>query len=115
MVDQPIRSEEQSNTADEGVQQIPAVIQVVQPPAATEARDKLLAAIGAEAERVTEKSDGQAPAALAELARAYALVASGGIASTPPPTGKTLWYHDHAPLLTAESVARPGWEGMDTE
>ncbi|MFF3784341.1 hypothetical protein [Streptomyces sp. NPDC001933] len=61
--------------ADEGIQQIPAVIQVAAPvPAADEARDKLLAAIGAEAQHVAEKSAGQASAALAELARAYALV-----------------------------------------
>ncbi|MFF2902695.1 hypothetical protein [Streptomyces sp. NPDC057966] len=42
-------------------------------PAAAAARDKLLAAIGAEAQRVAEKSAGEASAALVQLARAYAL------------------------------------------
>ncbi|MFE4801616.1 hypothetical protein ACFRFL_43335 [Streptomyces sp. NPDC056708] len=40
---------------------------------AAAARDKLLAAIGAEAQRVAEKSAGEASAALVQLARAYAL------------------------------------------
>ncbi|MFD5142667.1 hypothetical protein [Streptomyces sp. NPDC058401] len=86
MADQPTGSEDQSHAAaEEGVQQIPAQIQVqvqvVQPPAATEARDALLAAIGAEAQHVVEKSAGQASAALAELARAYAVIVSVGNAS----------------------------------
>ncbi|MFE7267961.1 hypothetical protein ACFU9B_39135 [Streptomyces sp. NPDC057592] len=42
-------------------------------PAAADARDKLLAAIGAEAQRVAEKSAGEASAALVQLAHAYAL------------------------------------------
>ncbi|MFD5700110.1 flagellin N-terminal helical domain-containing protein [Streptomyces lasiicapitis] len=41
---------------------------------AADARHKLLAAIGSEAQLVGEQSPGQASAALAELARAYALV-----------------------------------------
>ncbi|MFF4331137.1 RNA recognition motif domain-containing protein [Streptomyces sp. NPDC001591] len=49
-------------------------------PAAVEARDQLLAAIGAEARSVAEQVPGQASAQLAELARAYAAVATG----TPP-------------------------------
>ncbi|MFD9593717.1 hypothetical protein ACFWA9_13305 [Kitasatospora sp. NPDC059973] len=79
-------SETESNsvTADEGVQQIPAVIQVQASPAATEARDALLAAIGAEAQLVVEKSAGQASAALVELARAYALVATDSAAALAP-------------------------------
>ncbi|MDT0544694.1 hypothetical protein [Streptomyces lonegramiae] len=48
-------------------------------PAAADARDKLLAAIGAEAQLVAEKSPGQASAALAQLARAYADVAGSQI------------------------------------
>ncbi|WP_327251467.1 hypothetical protein [Streptomyces sp. NBC_01244] len=65
-----------SVSTGEGVQQIPAQIQVqvVQPPAETEARDALLRAISQEAQYVAEKSAGQAAAALVELARAYALV-----------------------------------------
>ncbi|MFD8786637.1 hypothetical protein [Kitasatospora sp. NPDC059599] len=74
MADQPTGIEEQPGTADEGIRQIPAAIRVEQPPTVTEARDKLLAAIGAEAQLVSEKSAGQASAALVELARAYALV-----------------------------------------
>ncbi|MFD9357901.1 hypothetical protein [Streptomyces sp. NPDC060031] len=62
---------------NKGVQQIPAVIQVAPVPAAAEARDELLAAIGAEAKHLMEKSDGHAATALAELARAYALVTTG--------------------------------------
>ncbi|MGW1412282.1 RHS repeat-associated core domain-containing protein [Streptomyces sp. NPDC002403] len=42
----------------------------------TDARDKLLAAIGTEAQRVADMSAGQASAALAELTRAYSTVAS---------------------------------------
>ncbi|MCY0992210.1 hypothetical protein OV203_34045 [Nannocystis sp. ILAH1] len=41
-----------------------------------DARDKLLAAIGAEAQHLAEKSAGQASTALAELAHAFALVTS---------------------------------------
>ncbi|QEV16184.1 hypothetical protein [Streptomyces alboniger] len=56
--------------------QIPAQITVTKPPAVTDSRNKLLAAMGAEAQYAAEKSAGQAPAALVELARAYALVTS---------------------------------------
>ncbi|MEU5423654.1 hypothetical protein [Streptomyces sp. NPDC020667] len=62
--------------ADEGVQQIPAVIQVTQPAATVSARDSLLEAIGREAQLVAEKFPGQASTALEQLARAFALVAS---------------------------------------
>lgn len=71
-------------TVGEGIQQIPAQIVVTQPPAVTDARDKLLSAIGAEAQRVAETSAGQASAALVELARAYALVAPHSTAITVP-------------------------------
>lgn len=73
MADRP--SSDEQLTAAEAIQQIPAVIQVQQPSAVTDARDKLLAAICAEPQLVVEKSAGQA-AALGELARVYAL-ASG--------------------------------------
>ncbi|MEU7458254.1 hypothetical protein [Streptosporangium roseum] len=59
---------------EDTVQQIPAVIRVTQPPAVTDARDKLLAAVGAEAERLAETAPGQAAPALEALARAYAIV-----------------------------------------
>ncbi|MFD9339439.1 hypothetical protein ACFWBF_34390 [Streptomyces sp. NPDC060028] len=76
-------------TADEGIQQIPAQITVPQPAAVTGARDKLLAAIGAEAQHVAEKSAGQASAALAELARAYTLVAATSPSPELPADGAT--------------------------
>ncbi|MBZ4318567.1 hypothetical protein [Streptomyces huiliensis] len=63
--------------ADEGIRQIPPTVRDAQPSAVTEARDHLLRAIGAEARHVADTSPGQASAALAELARAYALVTSG--------------------------------------
>ncbi|MEV4251304.1 hypothetical protein AB0J63_48955 [Streptosporangium canum] len=61
---------------EDTVQQIPAVIRVTQPPAVTDARDKLLAAVGAEAERLAETALGQAATALEALARAYAIGAT---------------------------------------
>ncbi|MFE2864910.1 hypothetical protein [Embleya sp. NPDC059259] len=51
------------------------------PTAAAEARDRLLRAIGREAQHVADTSAGEASTALAELARAYALV------TTPPAIG----------------------------
>ncbi|MGG8410568.1 hypothetical protein ACM614_30460 [Streptomyces sp. 12297] len=73
-------------TSVEGIRRIPAVIQVVQPPAVTDARDALLAAIGKEAQQLADQSAGQASGALVELARAYALVALGAsaVAGTTP-------------------------------
>ncbi|MER5619299.1 hypothetical protein [Streptomyces sp. NPDC002215] len=65
-------------TAGEGIQQIPAVIQVTETPVAADARDKLLQAIGQEAQLVADKSPGQASKPLEELARAFALVAGTG-------------------------------------
>ncbi|MGW2681419.1 hypothetical protein [Streptomyces sp. NPDC001436] len=66
-----------SNPADstpvatnEKIQQIPAQITTAETPAATEARDALLTAIGAEA-RNLEKYPGQASAQLKELTRAF--------------------------------------------
>ncbi|MFE2273322.1 hypothetical protein ACFXB4_29315 [Streptomyces lavendulae] len=64
----------------EGAQQAP----VTQVPAIAETRDRLLAAIGTEAQHVAEQSAGEASAALAELAHTYALV-TGGIAALPGP------------------------------
>ncbi|MFB8282827.1 hypothetical protein [Nocardia colli] len=48
-----------------------------EPTAATVARDHLLYAIADESKRVTQSQPGNASAALAELARAYALTATG--------------------------------------
>ncbi|MGB8946638.1 MAG: hypothetical protein WCD21_41345 [Streptomyces sp.] len=75
--------------ADAGIQQIPAQVTVTHAPAVTESRNALLAAIGAEAQLVAEKSTGQASSALVELARAYALVTAGTTAVAAPglPTG----------------------------
>ncbi|MFE7403568.1 hypothetical protein [Streptomyces sp. NPDC057557] len=77
--------------AAEGVQEIPATVRVVEEPAAADARAQLLAAIGAEAQLVAEKSAGQASAALVELAHAYALVIGGATVPTAiTPTSRTL-------------------------
>ncbi|MCZ0999690.1 flagellin [Streptomyces mirabilis] len=67
-----------SGSADSSVQQIPVQIMVSEVPAAADARDKLLAAIGTEAQHVADTSAGQASTALAELTRAYSTVASRG-------------------------------------
>ncbi|MGW9205658.1 hypothetical protein ACWGR4_01540 [Embleya sp. NPDC055664] len=64
-------------TAAGGAQQIPATLAVEGVSAVTEARDKLLQAIGTEAQVVAEKSPGQASTALEGLARAFALVTRG--------------------------------------
>ncbi|MFD9523383.1 hypothetical protein [Streptomyces sp. NPDC059979] len=76
MSDEPTSADEQPSVTSEGILQIPAVVQIQESPAAAEARDKLLAAIGAEAQHVAEKSPGQASTALEQLARAYALIAT---------------------------------------
>nr|BFD89204.1 hypothetical protein KitaXyl93_05640 [Kitasatospora sp. Xyl93] len=56
----------------------PAPITVApESPAVAEARDALLAAIGAEAQNLAEQFPGQASAQLAELARAYTLTTRG--------------------------------------
>ncbi|MFI5778260.1 hypothetical protein [Nocardia sp. NPDC051570] len=63
---------------DAGIQQIPATaIQAVQDPTATVAREKLLGAIGREADYLADNQAGQASTALEELARAYALLVTG--------------------------------------
>lgn len=68
--------------------EIPATIRVIELPSAMDARDKLLAAIGQEAQHVADKYAGQASAALGELARAYAVVAAGP--TTAPTTGAAI-------------------------
>jgi hypothetical protein len=75
-------------SADEGVQQVPVVINVREvPAAAVDTRDKLLAAIGQEAQHVADKFAGQASTALLGLARAYSLVTTGATESSEaPPT-----------------------------
>ncbi|MGW7099680.1 hypothetical protein [Streptomyces sp. NPDC054838] len=67
-------TEPTADVVGEGIQQVPLVIPVKVVPAAAEARDALLQAIGKEAEHLAERSQGQASKALEELARAYALV-----------------------------------------
>ncbi|MFF4104362.1 hypothetical protein [Streptomyces sp. NPDC001903] len=74
MADQPIPTEEQPSLSG-GMEQVPAAVPVIPvSAAAAEARDALLRAVAQEAELVADKSAGHASAALAELARAYALV-----------------------------------------
>ncbi|MEV6028031.1 hypothetical protein [Streptomyces sp. NPDC052036] len=75
--------EAQPASTDSAMPQIPAVIKVGEVPAAAEAREKLLQAIAAEAEAITDKSQGQASTALEQLARAYALITSGPTAIAP--------------------------------
>ncbi|MYS80771.1 hypothetical protein [Embleya scabrispora] len=66
---------------DEGVRQIPAtVVRVEQPASVTDARDRLLAAIGRAAERAGDADPGGAPEALEKLARAFVLVSTGSTA-----------------------------------
>ena len=65
---------------DTGIQQVPTVIKVREVPAAAEAREKLLQAIAAEAQAITDNSSGQSAAALESLAHAYALVTAGATA-----------------------------------
>jgi len=64
-------------SADDGVQRVPVVINVQEVPVAANARDKLLNAIGQEAQIVTDRYPGQASTPLEALARAYALVTTG--------------------------------------
>ncbi|WP_329449378.1 hypothetical protein OG906_43165 (plasmid) [Streptomyces sp. NBC_01426] len=74
--------------ADQEAQQIPVVISMSEVDAATDARDALLRAIGAEAQIVADKFPGQAAKALVDLANAYALVTAGttAVATVSAPT-----------------------------
>ncbi|MFI5779858.1 hypothetical protein [Nocardia sp. NPDC051570] len=65
----------------EGGQQIPVIV-VRDEPAAGSARASLLEAIGLEAGQVAELQPGNAAGALADLARAYALVIGTEVTST---------------------------------
>ncbi|MGW6714426.1 hypothetical protein ACWF9X_16070 [Streptomyces globisporus] len=60
--------------ATDGIQQIPAQIQVQESPAASAARDRLVEAIGREAIFLADQRAGQASVGLEALARAFALV-----------------------------------------
>ncbi|MFI7004443.1 hypothetical protein [Nocardia sp. NPDC050175] len=81
-------TEPAADFASDGIQQIPATVPQAPPaplpPAAAEARDQLLRAIGREAEQVVTTNPGHASAALVELASAYALVANGTPSGTVP-------------------------------
>ncbi|MFC8583655.1 hypothetical protein ACFUGD_03620 [Streptomyces sp. NPDC057217] len=68
----------------EGIQQIPAQINLNEVPAAADTRDILLKAIGSEAQHVADKFPGQAAAALEQLAHAYALVTGPTPVATAP-------------------------------
>ncbi|KAB2587743.1 MULTISPECIES: hypothetical protein [Streptomyces] len=74
-------SDEQSGIQVTESVEIPAQVTVTEVPAAVDARDALLRAIGQEAQHVADKSAGQASAALEALARAYALVSGSGTAA----------------------------------
>ncbi|MFI6045267.1 hypothetical protein ACIA8C_26800 [Nocardia sp. NPDC051321] len=70
-----VDSETSSTTsAEEGVHQIPTVIRVTEPAGARDAREALLAGIGAEANYLATEQAGKAAGALLDLARAYAIV-----------------------------------------
>ncbi|MDA5284318.1 hypothetical protein [Streptomyces sp. Isolate_45] len=93
------------------VHQIPAVIRVAQPPAAADSRDRLLVAIGAQADRLAGGAGGQEATGLEALARAYAIVTSSTASAATAaatqeiaPTGRSsanqywkveVWDHDH--------------------
>lgn len=79
---------------DAGVQQIPATVsQAAGDPTAAVTREKLLVAIGQEADRIASNETVQASKALEELAHAFALV-TAGITATP---GSTVAERIHAP------------------
>ncbi|MFI5780328.1 hypothetical protein [Nocardia sp. NPDC051570] len=85
-------SDEQAAPEATDLGEIPSTITVSETPAATDARDMLLQAIGQEARHIAEKSAGQASTALEVLARAYALVVSSPVTvalpGTSTPTGR---------------------------
>ncbi|MFF4104365.1 hypothetical protein [Streptomyces sp. NPDC001903] len=91
---------------DEGVQEIPPQITVTEVPAATEARDRLLAAIGAEAQLVVEKSTGQASATLVELGRAYAVTTSSTYSEGVRAAKAVMWTGEEVGLWGAQDYAR---------
>ncbi|MCM6776733.1 hypothetical protein NDR87_22375 [Nocardia sp. CDC159] len=77
----------------EEIQQVPLVL-LRDEPAAAAARERLLQAIGREADAVADLQPGNAAGALAELARAYALITSTETTTTaalsaPAPAGRT--------------------------
>ncbi|MFD7030224.1 hypothetical protein ACFWAR_19495 [Streptomyces sp. NPDC059917] len=59
---------------DAGARRVQLQITLPLTPAAADARDKLLGAIGSEAQRVAEQTQGSSSTALVELARAFSMV-----------------------------------------
>ncbi|CAM4316791.1 hypothetical protein NONI108955_20515 [Nocardia ninae] len=95
----PATTDTISSGITRGVQQIPATtIEAEHDPSAAVTREKLLVAIGREADYLAENRAGKASEALEELARAFAIVASspttipipsaGGTAPVPPITSR---------------------------
>nr|WSX47629.1 hypothetical protein OG409_00735 [Streptomyces sp. NBC_00974] len=74
----------------DGIQQIPAQIQVQESPTAAVARERLVEAIGREAVFLADQRAGQASEGLEALARAFALVAgpAGAVTLTPASIGQ---------------------------
>ncbi|MFE7353705.1 hypothetical protein ACFU8Q_10985 [Streptomyces sp. NPDC057543] len=96
-------AESTTSATDEGGQRGPLRITVPPlPPAAVDARDKLLAAISNEAQRVAGQFAGQASGPLAELARAYDLVVTGS-----PRRLYDLWWADGLPKEPGSEDLRP--------
>ncbi|WP_030303679.1 hypothetical protein [Streptomyces katrae] len=79
------------------------------PGPALDARDRLLAAIGQEAQLVAEKYAGQASTALAELARAYALIITALPAPTSHAATRGLTVTDvNSPTVNQQQDIQPG-------
>jgi hypothetical protein len=69
------------------IRQVPLVVQVQEGAGVSDARRQLLQAISREAQQVTDTQAGQASAALEQLARAFALVATPAPVLTPSAAG----------------------------
>ncbi|MCX3291848.1 hypothetical protein OR263_34980 [Streptomyces sp. NEAU-H22] len=97
---------ESTPVADGEIRQIPAQITVTPAAAVAEARDALLAAIGAEAQHVADKSAGQASAALMELARTYAMTAVSTYSQAANAAKAVMWTSEAVGLWGAQDYAR---------
>ncbi|MFI6586090.1 hypothetical protein [Embleya sp. NPDC050493] len=97
---------------EEGVRQVvPAVIRVAPSPAAADARDALLDAIGKEARVLADTHPGQASQALRELAHAYALVTTA--TPTIPDTFVGANRNGRADMVIAPTKPSGGYESGD--
>ncbi|WP_328296397.1 hypothetical protein OG389_00250 [Streptomyces sp. NBC_00435] len=91
MSDDQVVPETSDDTATDGIQQIPAQIQVLESPTVAVARERLIEAIGREAGFLADHRAGQASEGLEALARAFTLVTTGtasAVTITPVSIGK---------------------------